>query len=179
MQWGEAPVCRLSRRIELLSVKSKKGENSMSTATVKGQYSRDEADIRALVESINRAHHNKDAASIIAPYAQDAVVCDLAPPLSHRGMDLQPKQAWLDTWEGPIDRESRDLNITVSGDFAFCGGFYRLGGTPKAAGRPISFWMRATVCLHRDGGVWRIVHEHTSVPFYMDGSLRPAFDLQP
>jgi len=151
----------------------------MSTATVKGQYTRDEADIRALIETIEKAHHNKDAAAIVAPYAQDAVVCDLAPPLSHRGMDLQTKQAWLDTWEGPIERESRDLNITVSGDFAFCHGFYRLGGTPKAAGRPIGFWMRATVCLHRDGGAWRIVHEHTSVPFYMDGSLRPAFDLKP
>jgi ketosteroid isomerase-like protein len=151
----------------------------MSTATLQPQSSKGEADIRALVESIHTAHHNKDAAAIVAPYAQDAVVCDLAPPLSHRGMDLQSKRAWLDTWEEPIDRESRDLNITVSGDFAFCHGFYRLSGTPKAAGRPISFWMRATVCLHRDAGAWRIVHEHTSVPFYMDGSLRPAFDLQP
>jgi ketosteroid isomerase-like protein len=151
----------------------------MSSAAMKSQTSRDEADIRALVETIDKAHHSKDAAAIVAPYAQDAVVCDLAPPLCHRGTDLQAKQAWLDTWEGPIDRESRDLNITVSGDFAFCHGFYRLGGTPKAAGRPISFWMRATVCLNRDGGAWRIVHEHTSVPFYMDGSLRPAFDLQP
>ena len=110
---------------------------------------------------------------------KDAVVCDLAPPLSHRGIGLQEKKAWLETWEGPVDCESRDFNITVSGDFAFCHGFYRLSGTPKAAGRPISFWMRATVCLHRDGGAWRIVHEHKSVPFYMDGSLRPAFDLQP
>jgi ketosteroid isomerase-like protein len=151
----------------------------MSTATLQPQSSKEEADIRALVESIHKAHHNKDAAAIAAPYAQDAIVCDLAPPLSHRGMDLQAKQAWLDTWEGPIDRESRDLNITVSGDFAFCHGFYRLSGTPKAAGRHISFWMRATVCLHRDGDAWRIVHEHTSVPFYMDGTLRPAFDLQP
>jgi len=24
-----------------------------------------------------------------------------------------------------------------------------------------------------------VVHEHTSVPFYMDASLRPAFDLKP
>jgi hypothetical protein len=24
-----------------------------------------------------------------------------------------------------------------------------------------------------------IVHEHASVPFYMDGSNRPAFDLTP
>ena len=151
----------------------------MATATVKGQHTSDEADIRTLIETIEKAHHNKDAAAIVAPYAQDAVVCDLAPPLSHRGMDLQVKQAWLDSWEGPIERESRDLNITVTGDYAFCHGYYRLGGTPKAAGRPISFWMRATLCLHREQGVWRIVHEHTSVPFYMDGSLRPAFDLQP
>jgi ketosteroid isomerase-like protein len=151
----------------------------MSTAALKSQASRDEADIRALVESLDKAHHNKDAASIAAPYAQDAVVCDLAPPLSHRGMDLQAKQAWLNTWEVPVDRESRDFNVIVSGDFAFCHGFYRLSGTPKEAGRPISFWMRATVCLHRDAGAWRIVHEHESVPFYMDGSLRPAFDLKP
>jgi ketosteroid isomerase-like protein len=151
----------------------------MSTAALKSQTSRDEADIRALIETFDKAFRNKDATAIVAPYAQDAVVYDLAPPLAHLGMDLQAKQAWLDTWEGPIERESRDLIITVSGDFAFCHGFYRLGGTPKAAGRPISFWMRATVCLHRDADAWRIVHEHTSVPFYMDGSLRPAFDLKP
>ena len=151
----------------------------MLIATLKDQASKDEADILALVQAIDEAHHNKDAAAIVAPYAQDSVICDLAPPLSHRGMGLQAKKAWLDTWEGPIDRESHDFNVTVSGDFAFCHGFYRLGGTPKAAGRPISFWMRATVCLHRDAGTWRIIHEHTSVPFYMDGSLRPAFDLQP
>ena len=27
--------------------------------------------------------------------------------------------------------------------------------------------------------VTKIVHEHTSVPFYMDGTQRPAFDLKP
>jgi ketosteroid isomerase-like protein len=151
----------------------------MSTATVKGHYSRDEADIRAVIETVHKAHHSKDAAAIVAPYVRDAAVFSLAPPLSHVGMDLEEKTVWLNTWEGPIDLESRDLSITVSGDFAFCHGFYRHSGTPKAAGRPISFWMRATVCLHRDGGAWRIVHEHTSVPFYMDGSLRPAFDLKP
>jgi ketosteroid isomerase-like protein len=151
----------------------------MSSVTQKIQPSKDEADILAVIESIGKAHHDKNAAAIVAPYAKDAVVCDLAPPLCHIGMDLRGKQAWLDTWDGPIDRESRDFKIIVSGDFALCHGFYRLGGTPKSAGKPISFWMRATVGLHREGGAWRIVHEHTSVPFYMDGSFRPAFDLQP
>ena len=156
----------------------------MSAATLKPESSRtesskDEAAIRALLETVHRAHHDKDATAIVAPYAPDAAIFDLAPPLSHRGTDLQEKRAWLDTWEGPVDRESRDFSTVVSGDSAFCHGFYRLSGTPKAAGRSISFWMRATVCLHREEGAWRIVHEHTSVPFYMDGSLRPAFDLKP
>jgi ketosteroid isomerase-like protein len=151
----------------------------MSSATVKPQSSKDEAAICALIEDLNQAHHDKDAAAIVAPYAPDAVVCDLAPPLSHRGVDLKAKQGWLDGWEGPIERETRDLIITVTGDFAFSHSFLRMSGTPKAAGRPISFWMRATVCLRKTDGAWKIVHEHTSVPFYMDGSLRPAFDLQP
>jgi ketosteroid isomerase-like protein len=51
----------------------------MSTAAVKSQTSRDEADFRAFVETIDKAYHNKDAAAVVAPYAQDAVVCDLAP----------------------------------------------------------------------------------------------------
>jgi ketosteroid isomerase-like protein len=151
----------------------------MSAATLLEPMSRDETDIRALIEAVGKAHHAKDAAAIAAPYAKDAVVCDLAPPLTHRGVDLQVKQAWLDTWEGPIEHEARDFEIVVGGDVAFCHGFFRLGGTPKAAGRAISFWMRATLCLRRDGRAWRIIHEHTSVPFYMDGSLRPAFDLEP
>ena len=187
------PRMLLGRIIGRMVKPKVRGPMRQNAPTVKGHVVQDKRDLgtererlcglidrfAALVETIDKAHHSKDTDAIVAPYAQDAVVCDLAPPLCHRGTDLQAKQAWLDTWEGPIDRESRDLNITVSGDFAFCHGFYRLGGTPKAAGRPISFWMRATVCLNRDGGAWRIVHEHTSVPFYMDGSLRPAFDLQP
>ena len=151
----------------------------MSTATLKNEAAKDEADIRALIEIVRKAHHSKDAAAVAAQYAPDAAVFNLAPPLSHRGMDLQELQAWLDTWEGPVDQESRDFKITASGDLAFCHGFLRLGGTKKGVSQPISFWMRATVCLQRDGGERRIAHEHTSVPFYMDGTLRPAFDLKP
>jgi ketosteroid isomerase-like protein len=85
--------------------------------------------------SETRAHHNKDEANIVSPYPHDAVVSDFAPPLSHQGLDRESKQAWLDTWEGPIDRESRDFEITVSGDFAFCHGIYRLSG-PFQGGWP-------------------------------------------
>src|SRR5260370_1081945 len=74
--------------VALHSIQSK-GENIMSTATVRGKFTREEADIRALIATVQRAHHNKDAAAIVAPYAPDAVVFNLAPPLAHHGMDLE------------------------------------------------------------------------------------------
>ena len=151
----------------------------MATATMKIQPETDEANIRDVLERRHKAHYSKDAAAIVAPYTTDAVIFNLAPPLVHHGVDLKEKQAWLDTWEGPIELESRDFDFTVKGDFAFGHGFLQMTGTPKLAGRPISFWMRETVCFHRESSGWKIVHEHTSVPFYMDGSQRPAFDLKP
>jgi SnoaL-like domain len=41
------------------------------------------------------------------------------------------------------------------------------------------FWTRATVGMRKTGDGWKVTHEHTSVPFYMDGTPRPAFDLRP
>jgi ketosteroid isomerase-like protein len=33
--------------------------------------------------------------------------------------------------------------------------------------------------LRKTGDGWNVAHEHKSVPFYMDGTNRPAFDLRP
>jgi ketosteroid isomerase-like protein len=156
----------------------------MSTTTLnekahQPRVSQDEADILALAESLIKANYDKDAAAFAAPFMPDAVVYNLAPPLVHHGINLQEKQAWFDSWATPVNLESQDFKVTVSGDVAFCHGFLRLSGTKKGPEGTISFWMRETLCFERIGGAWRIVHEHTSVPFYMDATLRPAFDLEP
>jgi ketosteroid isomerase-like protein len=151
----------------------------MSTVTLNVPISKDEVDILALAESMLKANHNKDAAAFAAPFAPDATVFNLAPPLVHYGINLEEKQAWYESWATPVDLESRDLKVTVSGAVAFCHGYLHLTGTKKGPEGKVSFWMRETLYFQRIRGDWRIVHEHTSVPFYMDGSLRPAFDLQP
>ena len=122
---------------------------------------------------------DKDGAAIAAGYAADAVVFSLAPRLMYHGVDANEKQAWLDSWEGPVEIESRDFKLTVSDDFAFGHGFLRMSGTKKGAEAKVDFWMRSTLAFERQSDGWRIVHDHVSVPFYMDGSLRPAFDLRP
>jgi ketosteroid isomerase-like protein len=141
--------------------------------------STDEARILALIETLRQANYDKNAALFAEQFAADAAIFNLAPPLVHHGIDLGEKQAWMDSWATPIDIDSRDLNVTVSGDLAFVHGFLHMSGTKKGAEGPVNFWMRETLCLERQGSEWRIAHEHTSVPFYMDASLRPAFDLEP
>ncbi len=151
----------------------------MSTSTLTVESAQDEAAILDLVSTLSKANHNKDAALFGAQFAPNAAIFNLAPPLVHHGVDLEEKQAWFDSWATPVKIEPRDFQVQVSGDFAFCHGFLHLSGTKKGAESTVSFWMRETLCLERSAGAWRIVHEHTSVPFYMDGSLRPAFDLKP
>jgi ketosteroid isomerase-like protein len=156
----------------------------MATATINAPVStapasHDEAAILAVVETMRRANHDENAAEFAAQFVPDAVIYNLAPPLVHHGVDVTEKQAWLDSWSTPVDIDARHLQVTVSGDFAFCHGYLRMTGTKKGAPGAVSFWMRETLCLERKGSDWQIVHEHTSVPFYMDGTLHPAFDLEP
>jgi ketosteroid isomerase-like protein len=151
----------------------------MSTATVTKSQSRDEAEILELLAGVRQAHYDKNGAAIAAAYAKDAIVCDLSPPLAHHGVDAKAKQAWLDTWEGPVELETPPGTLSISGDLAVHYGFTRMSGKPKTAPQRVSFWLRDTIVLARGRDGWRIAHVHSSVPFYMDGSLRPAFDLQP
>ena len=151
----------------------------MSIATYATDTKQDTSAILNIIEGMAKAHYNKDAYAIAAAYVSDAAIFNLAPPLVHHGVDIAEKQAWLDSWEGPVEIEAKDFQITVAGDTAFGHGYMRMAGKKKDADHGVSFWMRETVCLERGAAGWRIVHEHASVPFYMDGTLRPAFDLQP
>jgi len=137
-----------------------------------------ENEILELIDAARKARYDKDADAIEALYAPGAALFSLAPPLLHEGLDVEATRDWLDSWDGPIVIDAKDFQVKVSGDDAFAYGFMKMTGKKRVEG-PISFWMRETLCLHRENGRWLIVHEHTSVPFYMDGSARGAFDLQP
>src|SRR5262245_38711227 len=136
------------------------------------------AAIEAVLDAVRQGLHDKNSAAIGAQFTPDAVIFDLAPPLTHR-IDLPGLAAWLDTWDGPVDQERRDLTIVTSGDLAFCHGLYKISARTKTDSQRIEWWQRITVCLRRINGAWKIALEHTSVPFYMDGSFLAATDLQP
>jgi ketosteroid isomerase-like protein len=123
----------------------------------------------------------KDARRVVAHYAPDLVSFDLAPPLQTTGVqavDPAGLEAWFQTWDGPIGYETGQPAIVVGGDVAFSYGLTHMSGI-KTDGSQVDLWFRTTVGLRRAGDGWTIVHEHTSTPFYMDGSDRAALDLRP
>jgi PhnB protein len=133
--------------------------------------------IRAVIEDAWRALGSKDAAATLAHYAPGFVQYSLAPPLQSRA-DAQALAGWFATWRGNIGHEFRDLEVAASGDVAYCTSLIHMTGT-KTDGEEVDLWFRATFGLRKRDGRWRIVHEHESVPFYMDGSYRAAVDLKP
>jgi ketosteroid isomerase-like protein len=136
------------------------------------------ADIRRILQERLQALLDKDAAALTADYAPELLSFDLAPPLATRGVDRPALERWLAGWDGPVAGEIQDLDITVGGDVAFCTSLNRMAAAAKR-GEPMDIWVRSTLGLRKRDGSWRIVHEHVSVPFYMDGSGRAAVDLKP
>ena len=149
------------------------------TATI--TQSPDEARVRSLIDEHARAIRSKDSVAALAAYAADTVNFDLPPPLRFVGAQaLDPKglDGWFETWDGPIGIEYRDLAVEIGDGLAFAHGLLHLTGL-RTDGEQTDVWVRQTFGLRRARDGWRIAHEHTSAPFYMDGSYRAAVDLTP
>lgn len=136
------------------------------------------AAITRMLQNRLQALQAKDAAALTADYAPDLLSFDLPPPLATRGVDRPALERWLAGWDGPVTGEIRDLDVTVGGDVAFCTSLNWMAAAAKQ-GEPMEIWVRTTLGLRKRDDSWRIVHEHVSVPFYMDGTDRAALDLQP
>lgn len=142
----------------------------------------DETAIRDLVARRVSAMLAGDPHGLVEVLSEDVVGFTLAPPLARAAADMTDvdgMRAWLATFDGPVDYEVRDLDVTVGGDVAFCHSVNRLSATPMGGSEPFTLWFRQTLGLRKVGGEWRVAHQHDSTPFLMDGSFLAAVDLKP
>jgi uncharacterized protein (TIGR02246 family) len=148
----------------------------MTTATSK---TKNEAQIRQLIDNQANAVRAKDINGSMSNYAPDIVSFDVVNPLQKIGLEACRKRAdaWFSSFQGPIVYEIRDLSIIASDAAAFCHSLNRVNGT-KTDGGEIDMWWRATVCWSKIDGKWMIVHEHSSVPFDVK-SGKASLDLKP
>ena len=138
----------------------------------------DQAAILGIFGDRTNALFGKVADLAVKHFAEDVVSYDLDPPLQHLGPNRAAMQAWFDTWDGPIAWAMTDTHVEIDGDLACARGLGHMTGIKKG-GEKADVWVRVTVVLRRFGGTWKITHQHTSVPFRMDGSFKAAVDLKP
>jgi ketosteroid isomerase-like protein len=138
----------------------------------------DEAAIRKATQDWARAIGEKNADAVSRFFTDDVVTFDLAPPLKHTGFDRKMLEGWFKTWDGRIGYELSDQVVTVSDSLAVSRSLDHMTGT-KTDGEKVDVWTRSTVVFRKEGGAWKVMHVHSSVPFYMDGSLKAAVDLEP
>ncbi len=133
--------------------------------------------LRSLIDDWAAGLRAKDANRVKRHGVRDIVHFSLAPPLVADESGSYGLEKWFETWDGPLGYELRDLEI-VSGDgAAFSYSLNRLTGTQH--GEKQDLWFRNTLGFRKVGGEWKIVHQHESVPFLMDGSDKAALDLRP
>lgn len=133
--------------------------------------------IKQTILARNAALSAKDVAGVMASGAAGFVSYNLAPPLKASG-GKAALAGWFATWHGPIGIEMQGLKIVAGDEAGFAHALIHMSGR-KTDGETIDLWFRQTFGLKYSRRGWRIVHEHGSVPYYMDGSLKAAVDLRP
>jgi ketosteroid isomerase-like protein len=131
----------------------------------RGEKEKGEALIRQRVEDWAKSIGAKDIDAVMSVYAPNLVSFDLGAPLFYVGAERK-RRAWegfFAAYTGPVTYEVRDLNVTTDGDLAFVHSVNHVKGT-LASGHTTELWVRWTACFRRIDGIWRIVHDHVSVP---------------
>lgn len=140
-----------------------------------------EDEISAVLHDRAMAIATRDAERAVAHYADHVVSFLLAPPLSFADQQVWDPawmEDWFQTWDGPIGYVITTPAIEAGAQIGFAHCLTHLTGR-KTDGADVDLWFRYTFGLRHTPDGWKIVHEHESVPFYMDGSNRAATDLTP
>ena len=125
----------------------------------------DKTAVKSLYDQFTKAFNKGDVNGIMAFYAPDVFVFDLAPPREYPTWAAYKKdwQDLFDMFPGPVATSVSELHITVAGSVAYT---HFINDTRLNAkdGSKTHLVARVTDVLRKQNGKWLIVLEHVSVP---------------
>lgn len=105
-----------------------------------------------------------------ANHSPDVLIYDVLAPMKYEGAAAY-RQSW-DEWQpatqGEGQFELEDLSVTAGADVAFAHCFIRCGGV-LPNGKTFEDLVRATFCLRKVSGSWKVAHQHISKPIQVAG----------
>ena len=126
----------------------------------------EETKIRQILAEWARATREGPPDQILKSHCDDLVIYDDLPPLRYDSAEAY-RRSW-DEWQpdaqGEILFELEDLTVTAGTEVAFAHALLQCGGTlPSGIGFKDTF--RATFCLKKIAGNWKVAHQHISKPY--------------
>ena len=134
------------------------GPNSVMT--------KDERDIRALVERWAEAVHAGDMETVLADHAEGIVMFDVPPPYEGVRGIAEYRETWPPFFEWQArgaSFEITELEVTAGDTVAYAFALLRCGTPEELQANPANR-LRLTLGLRKDGGRWVVAHEHHSFP---------------
>lgn len=130
----------------------------------------DIADIKAAEDRFMTAFRAKDVNAIMELCVPDQtlVVFDVTPPRQRTGAEAYRKD-WeevFNRFEGPLQAEISDVDVTAGGDVAYVLSIHHVTGTMKG-GTKLDYTVRVTDGFKKINGKWLIAHTHVSFPVDM------------
>jgi len=129
-----------------------------------------ETAVREVVEAWAKATRQNSKDEILRNHVPDLVIFDVLPPMKYESTESY-RRSWED-WqpqtqgEGKFDLEN--LSVTAGAEVAFAHCFIRCGGS-MPNGRTFQDLVRATFCLRKLDGLWKVSHQHISKPLQQAG----------
>ena len=126
----------------------------------------DEIAIRQLLEEWTRVTREGPQDDVLKNHSDNVLIYDVLPPLKYESAATY-RASW-DEWQpdaqGDMQFELEDLNVTTSPEVAFAHGLLQCGGT-LPDGKSFRDTVRATFCLRKIRGSWKVSHQHISKPY--------------
>lgn len=126
--------------------------------------------VRAVLESWAKATRENRKDDILKNHVPDLVIFDVLPPMKYDSTAAYRK-SWGD-WQPDTQGEGQfnldNLVVEASTDLATAHCFIRCGAT-LPDGRSFQDLVRATFCLRKAAGSWKIFHQHISKPLQQKG----------
>jgi ketosteroid isomerase-like protein len=151
-----------------------------TAAAVKPAGPSDHAQIEALEKGFAAGLNAKNVDKVMSYYAKEGLfVFDVTPPREHVGW-ADYKKDFADmfaAYPGPVTMQVGDLSITVVGSVAY-GHSVQDARFTAADGTVTEAVVRVTDVYRKQGGKWKIVLEHVSVPVDL-ATLKPDMLSKP
>ena len=131
----------------------------------------DEEKIRQVLQQWANATRNGKRDTVLTNHLSNVLIYDVLSPMKYEGAYAY-RQSW-DEWQpktqGEGQFELEDLSVTAGVDVAFAHCFIKCGGT-LPNGKTFEDLVRATFCLRKASGSWKVAHQHISKPITLAGA---------